>query len=182
MKKLTCAICLAMMLAACGSSSSGPPTVTARPAAQTLAPAPTQQAVPTGSRSSRPSTPSQRVLSEINVVCVAVLHGFPAPLRRPFTARRLVRFAAAAQLPARRAAVSLARLESVGDAVALRALDSQWQQLQGLYGSIRVLSRNAHAVPGLGSQILARQQALDALAQADRLPGCSVLAGPRVSG
>jgi hypothetical protein len=83
-----------------------------------------------------------------------------------------VRYANAAEAPARRAAVSLTRMQPLGDARALLSLGSAWTQAEALYGSIAALTRSRRALPALGQQIEVRQAQLAALAQTDRLPAC----------
>lgn len=172
------ALVIGLAIGACGSSTTphgGTAVASVPPAAGALGSAP--QAVRVGASAATTSAPavsSRGALTRINVVCTAILHGFPRPLSRPYTEAGLIRFANGAAPPARRAAVSLERLEPLGDRAALRALDTEWQQLEALYGSIGTLSRDRHAVPGLGAEILARDQQLNALTLSDRLPACGV--------
>lgn len=170
-------VALSVTLTACGSArraQHADPASTPSTQSAGVTPLPTPQSIPVGTRTARQSLPTQQVLAQINVVCSAVLHGFPAPPTRPFTRAKLVKFANAALTPARRTAISLLRLESVGDARALSALGSSWQQLDALYGSIATLTRNARAVPGLGQEVLTRQAQLATLAESDRVPACAV--------
>jgi hypothetical protein len=170
-------VAVSTALAACGSNSVSSTLSVARStsaSSEIATPVTTPQSAPAGTQTKHQSPPSGRVLAQINVVCTAVLHGFPASPTRPFTSTKLIRFANAAEAPARRTAISLARLQSLGDAGPLASLDTAWQQLEALYGSIGTLTRNGQATASLGQQILTRQQELSTLAQSDRLPACMV--------
>jgi hypothetical protein len=170
-------VAVSVVLGACGSNNASSTSIahSTSTSSEIVKPVATPQPVSVGVQRKHLTPPNRRVLAQINVVCTAVLHGFPASLARPFTAPKLVRFANAAAPPARRAAVSLARLQSLGDAGPLASLDTAWQQLEALYGSIGTLTRNGQATASLGQQILTRQQELNTLAQSDRLPACAVI-------
>jgi hypothetical protein len=169
-------VVVSIALGACGSNSVSSTSIARSTSASSeiVTPVTAPQSVSVGVGTKHQSPPSRRVLAQINVVCTAVLHGFPASLTRPFTVTELVRFANAAEPPARRAAVSLARLQSLGDAGSLTSLDTAWQQLEVLYGSIGTLTHGRLATASLGQQILTRQQELNTLAQSDQLPACAV--------
>ncbi len=170
-------VAVSIVLAGCGSDGASRPSIarSTSESSEIVTPVTTSQPDPVGARTKRQPPPSRRVLAQINVVCTAVLHGFPVSPTRPFTAAKLVRFANAAVPPAHRAAVSLVRLRSLGDAGPLASVDVAWQQLEALYGSIGTLTRDKQAVASLGQQILTREQELRTLAQSDQLPACAVI-------
>jgi hypothetical protein len=169
---LTCVVLLSGLLAGCGSSSSG-----SVGAPSAVVPVTTPRQVPVDAPAKRHTAPTKVVLAQVNVVCNAVLHGLPPALTRPYNVDKLSRYGAAAAAPTRRVVVSLGRLEQLGDAVSLAALAAAWRQLQALYGSAQVVAQHRAAAASLGRQIVIRQQALKALADADKLPACTVAVG-----
>jgi hypothetical protein len=169
---MTCVL-LTGLLAGCGGSASG---LAGRPTSAFVSSTASHQ-VPLGAPTKRQPVPTKAVLTQVNVVCNAVLHGWPRPLTRPYTVAKLSRYAAAAAVPTRRAVVSLERLEQLGDASTLASLTAAWRQLQALYGSGEVVGHHRTEAASLGQQIVMRQQAVTALADADRFPACRVSLG-----
>jgi hypothetical protein len=169
---MTCVLLLGL-LAGCGGSASGP---AGRPTSAFVSVTAPHQA-PLGAPTKSQLAPTKAVLTQVNVVCNAVLHGWPPPLTRPYTVAKLSRYAAAAAVPTRRAVVSLERLEQLGDASTLASLTAAWRQLQALYGSGEVVRHHPTEATSLGRQIVMHQQAVAALADADRFPACRVSSG-----
>jgi hypothetical protein len=172
-------LAVSIALTACGSNSASNTSVARSSSASSeiVTPVTTPQSVPVGTRTKHQSPPSRRVLAQINVVCDAVLHGWPRPLTRPYTVAKLSRYAAAAVVATRRVVVSLERLEQLGDASTLASLTAAWRQLQALYGSGEVVAHYRTEAASLGQQIVMHQQAVTALADADRFPACRVSLG-----
>lgn len=169
---MTCVLLLGL-LAGCGGSASGP---AGRPTSASVS-VTTPYQVPLGAPTKRQLAPTKAVLTQVNVVCGAVLHGWPQPLTRPYTVAKLSRYAAAAAVPTRRAVVSLERLEQLSDESTLASLTAAWRQLQALYGSGEVVGHHRTEAASLGQQIVMHQQAVTALADADRFPACRVTLG-----
>ena len=161
---------LAISIAGCGAatSSGAGRSGTAVVAVTT----PTQ--VPAGAPTKAPSAPTKAVVGQVNVVCAAVLHRWPAALRPPYTVARLTRYSHAAAAPATAVEVSLGRLQRLGDARALSTLASGWRQLQALLGAAGSAAAHRGAAATLGRQLVMHQEALSALASQNRLPACAV--------
>ena len=130
--------------------------------------------MPAGAPAKAPSAPTKAVLDQVNVVCVGVLHGWPAALRPSYTVAKLTRYAHAAAAPATGVEVSLGRLQRLGDARALSTLASGWRQLQALLGAAGSVAAHRGAAASLGRQLVMHQEALSALASQNRLPACAV--------
>jgi hypothetical protein len=165
---LACA--LAISIAGCGAArsfGSGPSSTAAVGVT-----APTE--VPAGAAARAPSAPTKAVLDQVNVVCAAVLQGWPTVLRRPYSVAKLTRYAHAAAAPAARVEVSLGRLQRLGDGRALSALAADWRQLQALLGAAVTVTDHPDTAATLRGQLVIRQQALSALASQDRVPACGV--------
>jgi hypothetical protein len=169
---MTCVLLLGL-LAGCGGSASGP----ARRPTSAFVSVTAPHQVPRGAPTKRQLAPTKAVLTQVNVVCDAVLHGWPRPLTRPYTVAKLSRYSAAAAVPTRRAVVSLERLEQLGDTSTLASLTAAWRQLQALYGSGEVVGHHRSEAASLGQQIMMHQQAVTALADADRFPACRMSLG-----
>jgi hypothetical protein len=76
-------LALSAALTACGGAHSVPQgshAATSSAPSATLTPLPAPQSIPVGTHSARQSPPTERVLAQVNVVCTAVLHGFPPRL------------------------------------------------------------------------------------------------------
>ncbi|HEV3093510.1 MAG TPA: hypothetical protein VGY30_03240 [Solirubrobacteraceae bacterium] len=161
---------LAISIAGCGAATS---SNAGRSATAVVAvTAPTQ--VPAGAPAKAPSAPTRAVLDQVNVVCAAVLHGWPAALRPPYTVAKLTRYARAAAPPTTRVDVSLGRLRRLGDARALSTLGSGWRQLQALLGAAGSVAAHSGTAATVGRQLVMHQEALSALALQNRLPACGV--------
>ena len=159
-------------MAGCGTvTSSSTRRITTAPVAAT---APIE--VPAGARANVPSVTTKDVVGQVNVVCVALLHGWPAPLRAPYTVARLTRYAHTAAAPAARLEASLWRLERLGDTKALSALQSGWRQFQALLGVAEAVGERPASARSLGRQLVIHQQMLSALATQNRVPACAVAA------
>jgi hypothetical protein len=160
---------LAMWVVGCGAAtSSGGARSGTAPVAAT---APTEVAA--GAPAKAPSAPTNAVLDQVNVVCTAVLDGWPSALRPPYTVAKLTRYAHAASVPASRVEVSLGRLRRLGDPTALSTLASGWRQLQALLGAAGSVAAHPGAAATLGRQLAIDQEALSALASQNRLPACA---------
>ena len=116
------------------------------------------------------------LLQEVNVVCLAVAHGLPAPPRAPFTIEELRHYAAAAAAPERRLAVSLMRLRKLGDARRLRALARAWGNARAALMAVTVQSKGKPLAESIGTRIQAGAALLASSAARYRVPACGGVA------
>lgn len=121
--------------------------------------------------------PTSQVVTEVNVVCTSVQHGVPRALARPSKTAKLVQYAHGALAPAQRMVVSLTRLEQLGDAHPLASLVSAWQQLLGLYATVRQAASKSPAARAIGGQIVQHELTVSALARSLGFPACAVPGG-----
>jgi hypothetical protein len=165
----------AAALSGCGSAT-GPTPAAHRTARRTAvhdaSAAVLPAAVPISHGSRKPAT--RRFLVEVNTVCNAVRGAAPRPLKPPYAANRVMKYATLAQAPTRRTMVSLQRLAATDDGTALDEVADAYVQVQLAYQSSQLLLHNPHAAAAVGSTILLREQIATADSRASGIPACGV--------
>lgn len=159
---------LAISVGGCGATTSSGSARGGTAVVAVTAPTQTPGGAPT-----KASAHTRAVVDQVNVVCAAVLHGWPGALRPPYTVAELTRYAHAAVAPATRVEVSLGRLQRLGDARALSVVASDWRQFQAVLEAAERVAVHPAAAASLRQELVMHQQALGVLASHNRLPACA---------